>query len=78
VSVPPAYCPHCGERAGERDHRACAAAAALDPPRYCASCGRRMIVKVTPDHWSAVCSRHGRVNDTGEQAARPPDGHVSR
>ena len=66
MSAPPAYCPHCGQPAGERDHGACVAAAALDPPRYCASCGRRMIVKVTPDRWTAVCSRHGQVTGTGE------------
>jgi len=57
--VQPAYCAHCGQRADARDHQACLEAGLLDPPRYCASCGRRMIVKVTPDRWTARCSRHG-------------------
>jgi hypothetical protein len=50
---------------GARDHEACAAAGTLDPPRYCAACGRRMIVKVTPDRWTAACSRHGQTDDVG-------------
>jgi hypothetical protein len=40
-------------------HEGCQQAGRLDPPRYCTECGRRMIVKVTPDRWTAECSRHG-------------------
>jgi DNA-directed RNA polymerase subunit RPC12/RpoP len=62
--APAAYCAHCGQPVGgqpaeSRDHAACEQAGALDPPRYCARCGRRMIVKVTPDRWTARCSTHG-------------------
>ncbi|HEY3952064.1 MAG TPA: hypothetical protein VGM53_01700 [Streptosporangiaceae bacterium] len=53
------YCAQCGGPAGTGDHAACDRAAALDPPRYCPRCGRRMVVKVTPDRWTARCSRHG-------------------
>jgi len=71
----PAYCGHCGQPvldarvpgAGGLDargrdaggHEDCRRAGTLDPPRYCTECGRRMIVKVTPDRWTAECSRHG-------------------
>jgi hypothetical protein len=56
-----AYCAHCGQPSGARDHEACRRAGRLDPPRYCARCGRRMIVKVTPDRWTATCSAHGQA-----------------
>jgi DNA-directed RNA polymerase subunit RPC12/RpoP len=61
--VHPAYCAHCGQPADARDHEACQQAGLLDPPRYCAHCGRRMVVKVTPDRWTASCSRHGHTDD---------------
>jgi hypothetical protein len=64
----PAYCAHCGQPADARDHGPCQQAGALDPPRFCTLCGRRMIVKVTPDRWSAQCSRHG-LTDTPSQTA---------
>jgi DNA-directed RNA polymerase subunit RPC12/RpoP len=59
--VDPAYCAQCGQRADAGDHEACERAGLLDPPRYCPSCGRRMIVKVTPDRWTARCARHGQA-----------------
>jgi DNA-directed RNA polymerase subunit RPC12/RpoP len=60
----PAYCAHCGQPVdaqgqNAKDHEGCRRAGALDPPRFCTECGRRMIVKVTPDRWTAQCSRHG-------------------
>jgi hypothetical protein len=65
----PVYCGHCGQRADSRDHHECQRAGILDPPRYCTTCGRRMIVKVTPDRWTARCSRHGQADDV----SRPGD-----
>jgi hypothetical protein len=61
AAAPPAYCGYCGRPADGQDHAACDRAGALDPPRYCASCGRRMIVKVTPDRWTAHCAAHGAL-----------------
>jgi hypothetical protein len=52
------FCTQCGGSAGA-GNAACRRAAVLDPPRYCPRCGRRMVVKVTPDRWTAHCSRHG-------------------
>ena len=40
-------------------HEACARRLKLEPPRYCSECGRRMVVQVTPDHWTARCIAHG-------------------
>lgn len=53
------YCTQCGGPADAGDHAACRRAETLDPPRFCPRCGRRMVVKVTPDRWTARCSRHG-------------------
>jgi hypothetical protein len=52
------YCGYCGRPEDLGAHETCQLAV-LDPPRYCAQCGRRMVVKVTPDRWTARCSRHG-------------------
>ncbi|PFG29032.1 putative aminotransferase [Corynebacterium renale] len=30
-----------------------------DAPRICPLCGRRMVVKISPMGWEAMCSRHG-------------------
>jgi hypothetical protein len=57
------FCYHCGQPEDSRDHEECQRAARLDPPRYCGQCGRRMVVKVTPDRWTAACSAHGPAAD---------------
>jgi hypothetical protein len=62
----PAHCPYCGRPAGGSGHEACERASALDPPRFCPHCGRRMVVKVTPDRWTAHCSRHGPIHSRTE------------
>jgi hypothetical protein len=54
----PRYCTHCGQPEEAGAHASCRLTV-LDPPRYCVQCGRRMVVKVTPDRWTAQCSRHG-------------------
>ncbi|HEX4061987.1 MAG TPA: hypothetical protein VHY58_13315 [Streptosporangiaceae bacterium] len=82
MSVTAAYCGQCGLPVGgqptggppadARDHGACLRAGALDPPRYCPQCGRRMIVKVTPDRWTARCAQHGAAAP-GPGAPRPRD-----
>jgi hypothetical protein len=53
------YCGRCGLTLAEGPHEACARRLELEPPRYCAKCGRRMVVQVTPDHWTARCAEHG-------------------
>ena len=53
------WCPQCGEALDVGGHDACGRRAALEPPRWCGRCRRRMVVQVTPDGWSATCSRHG-------------------
>ena len=53
------YCGHCGLSLAGRAHEACARRLELEPPRYCSECGRRMVVQVTPDHWTARCIAHG-------------------
>lgn len=53
------YCGHCGLSLAGRAHEACARRLELEPPRYCSVCGRRMVVQVTPDHWTARCIVHG-------------------
>ncbi len=55
------YCGHCGLPAAEGDHDACARRLELEPPRYCTQCRRRMVVQVTPDHWTAQCVEHGET-----------------
>ena len=55
------YCGHCGEAGGASDHTGCAARLVLEPPRYCPQCKRRMVVQVTPDHWTARCVEHGET-----------------
>lgn len=58
-----AYCGCCGEDlAGGADHPACARRLELEPPRYCRQCRRRMVVQVTPDHWTARCVEHGETS----------------
>jgi hypothetical protein len=56
------YCDHCGVSLGSGGHEGCRTARRLEPPRYCAKCRRRLVVQVTPQGWSARCSRHGPVN----------------
>ena len=59
--APAAYCPHCGDPLGARDHAGCARRLELEPPRYCTACRRRMLVQVTPDAWTARCVEHGET-----------------
>ena len=56
-----AYCGHCGNPLVEGVHDLCAQRLALEPPRYCPDCRRRMVVQVTPDHWTATCVEHGET-----------------
>jgi len=53
------YCGLCGRPLDEGGHESCARLLDLEPPRYCAQCQRRMVVQVTPDHWTARCVEHG-------------------
>ena len=55
------YCGHCGNLLAEGDHAVCVQHLALEPPRYCPDCRRRMVVQVTPDHWTARCVEHGET-----------------
>ena len=55
------YCGQCGLFLDGGAHRACARRLELEPPRYCSECGRRMVVQVTPDHWTARCVAHGET-----------------
>lgn len=32
-----------------------------DAPRICPLCDRRMVVKMNPVSWEAICSRHGNL-----------------
>ena len=57
------FCTHCGQPRATGTHEACEHAV-LEPPRYCVQCGRRMVVQVTPDRWTAHCSRHGLTAGT--------------
>ncbi|MGH3159338.1 MAG: hypothetical protein ACRDNF_22580 [Streptosporangiaceae bacterium] len=68
--MPSGYCPHCGQPAGAHGHQDCRRASALDPPRYCTECGRRLVVKVTPDRWTAQCSQHGAHDQHGARVTR--------
>ncbi len=53
------YCGRCGRPLADGGHESCARQLELEPPRYCPQCKRRMVVQVTPDHWSARCVEHG-------------------
>jgi hypothetical protein len=53
------YCDHCGDLLTGGDHTLCHRARAMEPPRYCPTCRRRLVVQVTPNGWTAECSRHG-------------------
>ena len=44
-----------------------AAQLGLEPPRYGAYCARRMIVQVSPDGWTARCSRHGELDSKSRE-----------
>ncbi len=55
------YCGHCGNPSTEGAHHECAQRLVLEPPRYCQECRRRMVVQVTPDHWTATCVEHGET-----------------
>jgi hypothetical protein len=55
------YCGHCGNPVAEGNHDVCTQRLALEPPRYCKECRRRMVVQVTPDHWTARCVEHGET-----------------
>ena len=59
LSDPGRFCERCGIEYASGDHAGCSAALALEPPRYCRQCARRMVVQVTPNGWSASCTRHG-------------------
>ena len=72
-NAPAAYCGHCGDPVGTRDHGGCAGRLQLEPPRYCSACRRRMVVQVTPGSWTARCAVHGETSadtwaDTGGRA----------
>jgi hypothetical protein len=54
-------CGHCGLLLTEGAHDACGQRLELEPPRYCPRCRRRMVVQVTPDHWTARCAEHGET-----------------
>jgi hypothetical protein len=57
------YCSFCGKEEAGGDHAFCRQRLSLiDPPRYCSECARRMVVQVTPDGWTARCSRHGEFD----------------
>ena len=57
------YCSFCGKEEAGGDHAFCRQRLSLiDPPRYCSECARRMVVQVTPDGWTARCSRHGEID----------------
>ncbi len=58
------YCGHCGQPVGEGSHATCARRLELEPPRYCSACRRRMVVQVTPDHWTARCVEHGETTSS--------------
>ena len=55
------YCGHCGLAVAEAGHETCVRRLELEPPRYCPGCKRRMVVQVTPDHWTARCVEHGET-----------------
>ncbi|MGW6448111.1 biotin synthase auxiliary protein BsaP [Lentzea sp. NPDC055074] len=56
------YCSFCGKEEADGDHAFCRQRLSMiDPPRYCPECARRMVVQVTPDGWTARCSRHGET-----------------
>ncbi|SNR46356.1 hypothetical protein SAMN06265360_106206 [Haloechinothrix alba] len=62
------YCVHCGRTVEQCDAAACRnARTSLEPPRFCAQCARRMIVQVTPNGWTARCSRHGETASRSHQ-----------
>ena len=69
------YCGHCGLPLTEAVHEACARRLELEPPRYCPECRRRMVVQVTPGHWTARCAEHGETTVStwagGQARARP-------
>ena len=78
----PRYCTHCGQPEEAGAHETCRLTV-LDPPRYCVQCGRRMVVKVTPDRWTAGWQVLGLSADVAPDIAavaarilarcRPPD-----
>ncbi len=55
------YCGHCSLPLTRGTHDTCARRLDLEPPRYCPGCRRRMVVQVTPDHWTARCVEHGET-----------------
>jgi hypothetical protein len=61
MTDPGFYCGRCGHPLDEDVHGACARLLELEPPRYCSQCKRRMVVQVTPDHWTARCVEHGET-----------------
>ena len=70
------YCGQCGHPVTEAVHDACARRMELEPPRYCPQCRRRMVVQVTPGHWTARCAEHGQttVSTWAGGQARPARG----
>jgi hypothetical protein len=59
------YCSFCGKEEADGDHAFCRQRLSMiDPPRYCPECARRMVVQVTPDGWTARCSRHGEITSS--------------
>jgi len=63
------YCGRCGELLTTGDHRSCVRLLQLEPPRYCSACRRRMVVQVTPDHWTARCVEHGETRASTWEAS---------
>ncbi|WP_442960994.1 biotin synthase auxiliary protein BsaP [Pseudarthrobacter sp. J75] len=67
------FCGHCGGEGPTSDsHLRCAGHLALEPPRYCPQCRRRMKVQVTPQGWTAECSRHGLLSFSTERRRMEP------
>lgn len=58
------FCDRCGKDESDGDHAACLRARDLEPPRYCPQCRRRMVVQVTPTHWTARCVEHGELTSS--------------
>jgi len=63
------YCGRCGEPLDNGHHATCARQLELEPPRYCSVCRRRMVVQVTPDHWTARCVEHGELRSSTWEAS---------
>ncbi|WP_019203094.1 hypothetical protein [Tsukamurella sp. 1534] len=68
VTAPePQFCAYTGKPLTEGVPVFAAALLGLEPPRYCVYCARRMIVQVSPDGWTARCSRHGEIDSKSHE-----------